>query len=59
MLWERPASQSFGLPALEMVIALLALLSFLILQLWLRLIVASLLTNKMGLEYPSLPSPGR
>lgn len=40
-----------------MVIALLALLVFLILQLWFHLMDASLPSNKMGLEYLLLPWP--
>lgn len=57
VLWEQPALLSFQLPALKMVISLLALLVFLILQLWFCLIVASLPSSKTGLEYLLLPWP--
>lgn len=40
-----------------MVIALLALVVFLILQLWFHLMDASLPSNKMDLEYLLLPWP--
>lgn len=57
ILWEQPALLSFQLPALKVVIALLALLAFPILQLWFCLIVASLPSSKTGLEYLSLLWP--